>query len=55
MYMKNMLEQYSLMRLPQWQRMYNVLTKEYNALENAQLVEEVTTNTTGNTKAIQYK
>ena len=47
MYMKNMLEQYSLMRLPQWQRMYNVMTKEYNALENAQLVEEVTTNTTG--------
>ena len=49
MYMKNMLEQYSLMKLPQWQRMYNIMTKEYNALENAQLVEEVTTNTTGNT------
>lgn len=47
MYMKNMLEQYCLMQLPQWQRMYNILTKEYNALENAQLVEEVTTNTTG--------
>lgn len=49
MYMKNMLEQYCLMRMPAWQRMYNVLTKEYNALENAQLVEEVTTNTTGKT------
>lgn len=49
LYMKNMLEQYCLMQLPQWQRMYNVLTKEYNALENAQLVEEVITNTTGNT------
>lgn len=49
LYMKNMLEQYCLMRMPAWQRMYNVMTKDYNALENAQLVEEVITNTTGNT------
>ena len=46
-YLKAMLKQYSMMRMHAWQRMYNVLTKDYNALENAQLVEEVTTNTTG--------